>query len=779
MPTEDELFSAVDALLEQAAQDDLPSPRERKRLREAAGLSQEQIAKALNSRRETIGNWETGATEPRAPKRAAYARLLEGLAARFPAQDVEPGTDAADAAGTEASAAPGTCTPRPAAPATAPEPEPEQRPERVLAPTASVRPSRPAASSTTRPPSSSNPGAENAVPKSVAPKEAPAKYATPKARSPKNAAAKNAAPKNATGSAVADPRFAHGPLAVIDCEDGVVSAYCTGGLVLDVPARNLPSLIEWTLAEAKLGQARLHRWGRDADPLLVLTAAALERYGLPAVLSQEERRAGRLPDGHQAVRQLIKADWKLTQRGFGPWARIYRPAEGSRRNCVQLCIPAWNALDVREWDRKDAPVLPTMHPADLARYLGTYAQRVMTPRGTTSVTGLELMVALRPPTRAEKDEVTGEFRQAFNADALTHLYDVVECEVPDEHPVLKDRFARHHLRTPAEMLMEEPYDWCRPLTDEECMNPYLVVIDVNMSFAAAANGLAVGLNGPTHLTGNPTFDPALPGSWLVDLSHADLSRVEVNGRMVDGARLPSPFTPSGRPPTGPAWYATPTLAYAVELGFDVAPLEAYVRTRSGRYLDPWYKRLRDAYVATMADLGVTTSLAGAEFLDAMARSRQADPVMALLANAIKATAKGSIGKLRQRNRGQVPYYEPWPALRRETWRPDIRAAVLANNRVSLHRKLMKTAAAANLYPVAIGTDAVVYPSPGPSPLDVLPHTAEGKPVPGTFRLGVSPGMVKHQGTQTVLWAEQQFEENGSVFNIANLIKNDPAAGEGE
>ncbi|WP_376366893.1 hypothetical protein [Streptomyces sp. NPDC056160] len=390
------------------------------------------------------------------------------------------------------------------------------------------------------------------------------------------------------------------------------------------------------------------------------------------------------------------------------------------------------------------------------------------------------MTALRPPTRAEKDPDTGEFKRAFNDDALTAVYDVVECEVPDEHPVLKGKFARHHLRTPAEMLMEEPYDWCRPLTDEECANPYLVVVDLNMSFAAAANGLTVGLNGPTHLTGNPTFDPALPGSWLVDLSHVDLSRVQVGGRTLDADRLPSPFTPKGERPEGPAWYATPTLAYAVELGFDVAPIEAYVRTETGRYLDPWYKRLRDAYVETMADMGVTTELTGQEFLEAMARRKQVDPTMALLETAIKATAKGAIGKLRQRSRGQVPYYEPYPALNRETWRPDIRAAVLAAQRVGLHRKLMKTAAAADLYPVAIGTDAIVYPSPGPSPLDVLPYTSEGKPVPGTFRLGVSPGMVKHQGTQTVLWAEQMFEERGEVFNIANLIKTaDPTAGEGE
>ncbi|MFG2668854.1 telomere-associated protein Tap [Streptomyces sp. NPDC048387] len=727
MSTENELFSAVDALLEQVAQDDLPVPAERKRLREAAGLSQAQIATALDARREAVGNWETGKTEPRPPKRAAYARLLEGLAARFPA--------------------PAAASPAPVVPEafTGPAPVPTPTAEAPAPPAAAVRPApaaKPAASSR-------RPGAKKAVAKKI------------------------------TASAAAvDPRFENGPLAVIDA-DGQVSAYCVGGLVLDVPAKTIPALVDWTLTEARLGQARLHRNGRDADPILVLTAAALERFGLPVALSEEERHAGRLPSGHKVVKQIDRAGLKMSQRGFGPWARIYRDPEGSKRRCVQLCILPWNALDAREWDKKDDPQLPTMHPAELVQYLGLYAARVITPRGSTATTGLELMTALRPPTRAQKDETTGEFKPAFNEDAITAKYDVVPCEVPDEHPILKGQFARHHMRTPAEMLMEEPYDWCRPLTDEECANPYLVVVDINMSFAAAANGLTVGLNGPTRLTGNPKFDPALPGSWLVDLSHVDLSRVRVNGRTVDGSRLPSPFTPKGDHPEGPAWYATPTVQYAVELGFDVAPIEAYVRTQTGRYLDSWYKRLRDAYVDTMADMGVTTDLQGEEFLEAMARRKQVDPTMALLETAIKATAKGAIGKLRQRSRGQVPYYEPYPALDRWTWRPDIRAAVLANQRTGLHRKLMKTAAAADLYPVAIGTDAIVYPSPGPSPLDCLPYTPEGKPAPGAFRLGVSPGMVKHQGTQTVLWAEQQFEERGGVFNISNLIKTDQSAGEGE
>jgi hypothetical protein len=223
-----------------------------------------------------VGNWETGKTEPRPPKRAAYARLLEGLAARFPA----PATDA------------------PAAPApVVPEAFTGLAPEPAPAPVA-VPPSRPATSST----------------------------AKPAAASSRRPGAKKAVAKKTTASAAVDPRFENGPLAVIDCEDGQVSAYCVGGLVLDVPAKSIPALVDWTLAEARLGQARLHRNGRDADPILVLTASALERYGLPAALSEEERHASRLPDSHKVVKQIAKAGLQLTQRGLGPWARAFRTA---------------------------------------------------------------------------------------------------------------------------------------------------------------------------------------------------------------------------------------------------------------------------------------------------------------------------------------------------------------------------------------------------------------------------------------------------------------------
>ncbi|MGW9030984.1 telomere-associated protein Tap [Streptomyces sp. NPDC055722] len=688
------LFTAVDALLEQAAAPDaLPAPAERKRLREAASLSQEQIAQALNVRRETVTGWESGRTEPRPPKRAAYIRLLDGLADRFPAPQ-SPAVPAPHTLPAPSTAAPG------------------ERPAPIAAP----------------------------APRSAASGHSSAAQRRP--RTTKTATQEPAAP------AAVDERFINGPLAVVD---GAGSAYCVGGLVLDCPLTDLPALVEWTLLEAKLGAPRLHRSGKDADPLIVLTAFAAERLGLPAVL--EDRRGLRLPDDHPALRQLAAAQWKLTKRGFGPWARVYRTADGTRRQCVQFAVLPWDALDTRAW----GPATE-LEPAELARLLGTYATRVHTPRGSTAVTGLELMTALRPPTRAVKDPATGGWVSGPMPGSLTEPVECAPPEAPDGHPSVAALYPRFHQRTPDQVLNEEAYQWSRPLTDAECMNPYVVGIDVNMAFAAAANRLTVGLSAPVHVH-RPAFDAKLPGSWLVDLSHITFDE-----------RLPNPFTPNGGPPQGPAWYVTPTVAYAIELGYPVAPLEAYLRYEHGPYLDAWYTRLRDAYIATMADLGITPGMPEEEFLAAMATCQQSDPVAAAVLSAIKATVKGGIGKLRERPRsGGWRPGEPWPALARPTWRPDIRAAVIANARINMHRKMLKLATAAGLFPVAVLSDCAVYASDGPSPLDFLPYQ-DGKPLPGGFRLGVSPGMVKHEGTQSVLWAEGLVEEYGPDVNIARHIK---------
>ncbi|MFF7311615.1 telomere-associated protein Tap [Streptomyces sp. NPDC008137] len=710
MASEEELFASVDALLEEEPQ--LPPPVERARLREAAGITQARLATALKTSTQTVKNYENGRSEPKSPRLEAYQRLLKGWAAKYPAHGAPAATPAQ--AATPQMEAPPTFT----GPA---NPKPVPASPTVEAPAvqaASERPARPAdrPATTSRPP-----------------------------------AAKRAA------KPAADPRFPHGPLAVLD---GDGSAYGVDGLVLDCPATTIPELVEWTLRESGLGAAKLNRHGKDSDPLVVLTAAAAVKLGLPERLEgHEQRRSLRLPGDHDVVKQVAKAKWQLTQRGFGPWARIYRKAQGRERQCVQLAILSWDALDERSW-----PGVAEMEPADIARVLGVYAQRVITPRGSTAVSGLELMTALRPPTRAVRDETTGNWVSGRNPGSLgTDPMDPAPPEATAEHPVVVNS------GWVGGFLNEEAYQWVRSvdtLTDEECVLPFAVGLDLNTAFLAAAARLTVGLSAPDHFHG-PKFNPKIPGSWLVDLSHVELD-----------PRLPSPFTPDGTRPTGAAWYQTHTVAYAQELGYDVHPIEAYLRRETGAYLDPWHDRLRTAYVDTLADLGVTRDLDDHAFLTAMDQHKQTDPALAAVLTAIKATVKGGVGKLRERPQGRsYKAGERWPALERPTWRPDIRAAVISKARVNMHRKLLNMSRMTGLFPLAVLSDCVVYPSPGDSPLAFLPYAASGKPQPGGFRLGPSPGLAKLEGVQSMLWAVDLMEQG---LNPARHIKGgDAVMDEGE
>ncbi|TPQ23761.1 telomere-associated protein Tap [Streptomyces sporangiiformans] len=734
MATEEELFASVDALLEEEPQ--LPPPAERARLREAAGITQARLAQALKSTLQTVKNWENGRSEPRPPRLQAYQRLLEGWAAKYP----KPSTAAAAA------------TPAPV-------------PEAVPAPETSTGPTQEQTAAASEVPAAAEPAAQaawepaaQAAPDPAAqPMPQPAAQAAPhppRPAAPRLPSSRRPARKRVVPNIAAAP-YQHGPLAVLD---GDGQAYGVEGIVLDCTATTIPELAEWTLHESGLGAPKLHRNGRDSDPLIVLTPQAAVKLGLPERLDgHEQRRSLRLEDGHPVLKQITRAKWKLTQRGFGPWARVYRPAQGSRRQCVQLAVLSWGALDARAW-----PGVSEMEPADIARVLGVYAQRVITPRGSTAVSGLELMTALRPPTRAVKDDATGQWGSGHNPGSLgTEPVDPAPPEAPAEHPVAQGWTGG--------FLDEEAYQWVRDvqlLSDEECLLPFAIGLDINTAFLAAAARLVVGLSGPERVQ-RPVFDKKIPGSWYVDLSHIELD-----------PRLPSPFTPTGERPTGPAWYQTHTVAYAVELGYNVAPIEAYLRRETGAYLDPWHDRLKAAYVDTMADLGVSKELDDHAFLAAMERHKDVDPGRAAALAAIKATVKGGVGKLRERPQGR--HYrdgERWPALERPTWRPDIRAAVISKARVNMHRKMLNTAKATGLYPLAVLSDCVVYPSGGPSPLDFLPYTTSGKPLPGSFRLGLSPGLAKVEGVQEMAWAVDLMEQG---YNPARHIKGgDAVMDEGE
>ncbi|RFU83410.1 helix-turn-helix domain-containing protein, partial [Streptomyces triticagri] len=74
----------------------LPSPKERRRLREARSLTQAQVAAAVGVSRSTVRSWESGRTSPRGSKAEAYAALLTD-AAPAPERAPAPGASPAHA----------------------------------------------------------------------------------------------------------------------------------------------------------------------------------------------------------------------------------------------------------------------------------------------------------------------------------------------------------------------------------------------------------------------------------------------------------------------------------------------------------------------------------------------------------------------------------------------------------------------------------------------------------------------------------------------------------
>lgn len=67
------------SLIERARQNKLPSPADAQAIRQAAGVTQKQVAEELNVHRLTVQRWETGERSPRGDNKQRYARLLREL----------------------------------------------------------------------------------------------------------------------------------------------------------------------------------------------------------------------------------------------------------------------------------------------------------------------------------------------------------------------------------------------------------------------------------------------------------------------------------------------------------------------------------------------------------------------------------------------------------------------------------------------------------------------------------------------------------------------------
>ncbi|WP_406061383.1 helix-turn-helix domain-containing protein [Streptomyces sp. NBC_01077] len=133
----------------------LPTPKERRRLREALALSEEQVAEAMGVTKATVRSWETGRSTPRGRKREAYAKLLGSHEpGDAPTSSSAPSASSSPSASSEMptwSTPPGTEEPA------QPQPEP-QSPVRAQAPApaANVRP-KAAAKRAAKPPKAPSP----------------------------------------------------------------------------------------------------------------------------------------------------------------------------------------------------------------------------------------------------------------------------------------------------------------------------------------------------------------------------------------------------------------------------------------------------------------------------------------------------------------------------------------------------------------------------------------------------------------------------------------------
>lgn len=192
---------------------------------------------------------------------------------------------------------------------------------------------------------------------------------------------------------------------------------------------------------------------------------------------------------------------------------------------------------------------------------------------------------------------------------------------------------------------------------------------------------------------------------------------------------------------------------------------------AGEPVDPVDER-RDAYLATMADLGVDSDLSPEDFLTAMGGYEERDPELAIVVSAIKATVKGG-------RPGQAARASPGRGLEagRVVAGP-VPADVAAGHPGGSHlprpdQPPPEDRQARFVHRPVPGRDPVrlhLYAATGESPLDFLPYW-EGKPLPGGFKLGINPGLVKLEGTQAVLWGEEVREWfNAPGLNLARYTK---------
>ncbi|MCZ4124973.1 helix-turn-helix domain-containing protein [Streptomyces sp. H39-S7] len=752
----DDRFAGVDALLAAVQSGTvLPPPAERQRLRLAAGLTPAHIAAAMRVDPALVQAWEDSTAVPSPDIAPAYARLLEGLAERFPAS-AQPTPAPAPAAGPDRGAdgellrfAPAPCqwcgnptpyrvggapahlgdfcrTQQPAAPqpVVAAPVQATPAPEPVAPPTPAAAPTAAPVAQSTRPSAPWTP---------AAPGRRPATART---------ASRPAAPRP---TATADQAAARWWPAV------ALDVAADGSWLLDVPqvpapaGNKLGDWFAWLGTGLPLRVERAHASGRGGDGMVCLTAAALKQLGLPAVLPTTDKALAALQA--KMAKAAGGVGMEISDQ-VGPSFHAFRRkgSAGGPRTSLRITVAPWLGQGDARQQATSALAVPlatapddTLDGLTLTRRLRAFtADLGVAPGATTASTGMLLLDAVRPRVEWTKDDTTGEWSSHLRDGALPTGDLCVAPAAGARHPLTRELISRKEA-----VCEEEDYKWwARMPTAQEAARPYAVACDVCASYLSVTESLRLPA-GPLEHTANPAWDGGkTAGLWWADFTTTVVDEL-----------LPHPATFHGQPPTGPGWYATPTVAYmATTYGFDPATItEALLSTHTVPLLKEWTGRVRGGYKRTYAELGLVDGQSPTEFLAAYAVHKDvgSDPVRAdalVLARLYKNIYKGGIGKWADSARHLDD--ATWLEKVAGSWayRPEIRFHILSAARIAAHRRLRKTLQLTGRAPFAVNVDSYLYAADAPSPIELLPVTGDGTPVPGALRLGIAPGSHKHESS---------------------------------
>ncbi|MFF9786321.1 hypothetical protein [Streptomyces nigrescens] len=480
--------------------------------------------------------------------------------------------------------------------------------------------------------------------------------------------------------------------------------------------------------------------------MLCLSSAALKTLGLPAALPATDKALAALKK--KLTTAAASVGMELSKE-IGPIFHAFRPVGGTGgpKTSIRIVITPWIGQGSEKQQATSEMIAQLAANPDgqldaltLARRIRTYVEDLGIAPGVTPATTSKLLLdAVRPRFESYQDD-NGERRFQLRDTALPDGDTAAPPAAGARHPLTRALVDQGEATCE-----EEDFKWwARPLTELEAVMPYAVACDVCASYLSVTQSLRLPLGPLEHVT-EPVWDTktAPAGLWWCDFTDVEVDPL-----------LPHPATFHGMAPTGPGWYATPTVAYMVtEYGFDPTTItEAYLSSLTVPFLKEWTVRLREAYKRVYDVLGLRDGQDPEEFLTAYAAHKQGASSSTELADALvlatlyKAIYKGGIGKWADSARHMDD--ETWLENVVTDWsyRPEVRFHIIAAARIANHRRMRKTFKKTGRAPFAVNVDCYLYATEKPSPLELLTPPDNGKPVLGVLRLGIGPGQFKHESS---------------------------------